>query len=385
MYYIWKNIFLSTKLHILFLASWFPSRGKPTSGDFVQRHAEAVSTKHNVSVIHVVTDENLHAKIEIVSKIENNVKIIIGYIPKSINPFLKYYYFLSAYKKCLNRISSFDVVHLNVTYPKGIVALYLKWFKKKPYIITEHWTRYLSPQNKMIGFIEKVITKSIIKNASFICPVSKNLESSMMSLGFNGNYISIPNVVDTKLFYPDYNVDDSLFTVTHISHMGNEHKNVDGIINVIGELQRDIPNLNFNLIGENSNKYTKKIRELKIENVNIIDQIPNKEIPFFLKKSNVFVQFSNYENLPCVILEAFSCGVPVVSTDVGGISEFFPKNFGYLIAVKDEKALKNAIFKIYSSELKIDKRIMFSYAEKEFSQKSISSHFSKLYDKALNP
>ena len=63
---------MSIKLHILFLASWFPSRAKPTSGDFVQRHAEAVSTKHNVSVIHVVTDENLHAKIEIESKIENN-------------------------------------------------------------------------------------------------------------------------------------------------------------------------------------------------------------------------------------------------------------------------------------------------------------------------
>lgn len=383
MYYIWRNIFLNKKLHILFLASWFPSRVKPTSGDFIQRHAEAVSIKHMVSVIHVVTDENLHAKVDIKSKTENNIKIIIGYIPKTINPFFKYYYFLLAYKKCLKRISSFDVVHLNVTYPKGIVALYLKWFKKKPYIITEHWTRYLSPQNKMIGLIEKRITKSIINSASFVCPVSKNLESSMISLGFKGNYFSIPNVVDTQLFYPDYNI-DRLFTVTHISHMGNEHKNVEGIINVIGLLQKEIPNLAFNLIGENSNKYSKRISELNIQNINIIDQIPNKEIPNYLKKSNVFVQFSNYENLPCVILEAFSCGVPVVSTDVGGIKEYFPENFGYLIPPKDQKALKISILNIYKSKLDIDKNKMFNYAEKQFSQETISTLYSKLYHKALN-
>jgi len=374
---------LDKKLHILFLCSWFPSRVKPTSGDFVQRHAEAVATKHKVSVIHVISDEHLKSNFEICTRTENNVKIIIGYIRKFNNPIFKFFYFFLIYRKCLLKIDFFNLVHLNVTYPKGIVALYLKWFKEKPYIITEHWTRYLSPQNKTIGFIEKKTTKSIINNASFVCPVSKNLELSMISLGFKGNYFSIPNVVDTQLFNPDYKVNDK-FTVTHISHMGNAHKNVEGIINVIGLLQKEIPNLVFNLIGENSNKYSKRIRELNIKNVNIIDQIPNKEIPFYLKKSNVFVLFSNYENLPCVILEAFSCGVPVISTDVGGIKEYFPENFGYLISPKDEKALKIAISNIYMSKLEIDKNKMFKYAEKEFSQKTISTLYSKLYYKSLN-
>jgi len=44
------------KLHVLFLASWYPSRILKSNGDFIQRHAEAVALQHKVSVIHVKSD-----------------------------------------------------------------------------------------------------------------------------------------------------------------------------------------------------------------------------------------------------------------------------------------------------------------------------------------
>jgi len=47
---------LKKKLHILFLSSWYPSHVSPSNGDFIQRHAEAIATKHNVTVIYVTTD-----------------------------------------------------------------------------------------------------------------------------------------------------------------------------------------------------------------------------------------------------------------------------------------------------------------------------------------
>ena len=50
------------KLHILFLSGWYPSRVSPSNGDFVQRHAEAVATVQNVTLIHVITDKNIKRK-----------------------------------------------------------------------------------------------------------------------------------------------------------------------------------------------------------------------------------------------------------------------------------------------------------------------------------
>jgi len=94
--------------------------------------------------------------------------------------------------------------------------------------------------------------------------------------------------------------------------------------------------------------------------------------------------FSNYENLPCVIIESFACGVPVISTNVGGISEYFPENFGYLINPRDETALENSILKIYNQEISPSKEIMHKYAQDNFGIDSISEKFSSLYVKSLN-
>ena len=86
---------------------------------------------------------------------------------------------------------------------------------------------------------------------------------------------------------------------------------------------------------------------------------------------------------PCVILEAFACGVPVISTDVGGIRDYFPKNFGYLIRVKDEEALENSILKIYNREITPDRIQMHRYAEEQFGVITICNKFSELYLKSI--
>jgi len=372
---------LNRKLHILFLSGWYPSRVLPSNGDFVQRHAEAVATKHKVTLIHVVTDKNLKFP-EKTFHIINNVNTHIIFVPKTKNHISKLSLFFNTYVSTIKTIKNFDIVHLNITFPVGLIALYLKWFTHKPYIISEHWTGYQSPQNKSIGFLQKKITKTILKNASFVCPVSENLENEMINIGFKGNYYPVPNVVNTSIFNIDKNSIKN-FTITHISHMGNEHKNITGILNVMSKMQLKIPNLAFKLIGPNSSSYINLVKKLRIKNITIIGEIPHSEIIEHLKKSNLFVLFSNYENLPCVILESFACGVPVISTNVGGIYEFFPKNFGYLIPPRDEVALENSILKIYNGNLYQSPELMHQYAKNNFGIESISEKFTNLYLKSI--
>ena len=59
---------MNSELHVLFLCGWYPSRVSPTNGDFIERHAEAVSQKHKVSILHIITDINLAQDIEINSE-----------------------------------------------------------------------------------------------------------------------------------------------------------------------------------------------------------------------------------------------------------------------------------------------------------------------------
>jgi len=372
---------LDKKLHILFLSSWYPSRVFPTNGDFVQRHAEAVATKHNVTVIHVVTDSTIKQP-EYFNTKTNDVTTKLVYLPKYNNKLLKLLRFLKAYLAAIKEIENVDLVHVNITYPVGLVALYLKWVSHKPYLISEHWSDYQFPLNKSIGWIRKIATKLIIKNASFMCPVTENLKKSMINFGLNGNYFPVPNVINNAIFNTG-NSNPNKFVISHISDMDDSIKNVSGILNVISQVQLKIPNLEFNLIGKNANKYKQLVKKLKIKNINIVDFLPHIEVANYLKKSNVFILFSNYENLPCVILESFACGTPVVSTNVGGIKEFFPENFGYLINPKDESNLEKSILKIYNREINIDKNQMHNYAEEHFGINAISSSFTNLYLQSL--
>lgn len=377
-----KRILLSKKLHILFLSSWYPSNVKPFIGDFIERHAKAVSTLHKVTVVHVVTDDSIK-KNESKKSNDSNLESIIIYLPKSRNKILKFTSFFRAYLQEINKIGHFDLIHINISFPIGIIALYYKWFKNKKYLISEHWSGYQFPHNKKIGFLQKKITQLIVKNAEFVSPVSKNLQSAMEGFGLKGNYSTIPNVVDTLYFNISTKTLDN-FTITHVSSMDNDVKNIKGILSVFSIVQNSISNVKFQLIGENSEKYKPLVKELNIKSIELIDQIPNTEVATYLKNSNVFVLFSNYENLPCVILESFACGVPVISTDVGGIKEYFPNNFGILIEPKKEGSLKNAILKIYNSEVKSDKKTMHEYAHNNFGREAISNLFSELYYKILS-
>ena len=374
---------MKKKLHILFLCGWYPSKVLPKNGDFIMRHAKTVNAMHTVSVLHIISKPRI-SKTEIEVEKDNNLHTYIAYIKPSKNPFLKLYRFWFAYQALLKEIGGFDIVHLNKLYPFGLLALHLKKIKKLPYIISEHWTGYHLKEKKSLPWLEQILSKKITANASFVCPVSSDLKNSMLKSGLRGNYQIIPNVVNTTLFKPTLKT-SKVFTITHISSLLDKHKNISGMLRVAKQLEDCIDSFQWNFIGGTEGQFKNLIKNLdfKKNQVCFIDHIDHKKVPGFLNASDVFILFSNYENLPCVILEAFSCGVSVIATKVGGIQEFFPNEFGFLIDKKNEQQLLDKIISLYK-EPKNQQPIMHQYAIDNFSSEKICDSFTKLYREALN-
>lgn len=374
---------MKKKLHILFLCGWYPSNVLPKNGDFIMRHAKTVSAMHTVSVLHIISKPRI-SKTEIEVEKDNDLHTYIAYIKPSKNPFFKLYRFWFAYQALLKEIGGFDIVHLNKLYPFGLLALHLKKIKKLPYIISEHWTGYHLKEKKSLPWLEQILSKKITANASFVCPVSSDLKNSMLKSGLRGNYQIIPNVVNTTLFKPILKT-SKVFTITHISSLLDKHKNISGMLRVAKQLEDCIDSFQWNFIGGTEGQFKNLIKNLdfKKNQVCFIDHIDHKKVPGFLNASDVFILFSNYENLPCVILEAFSCGVSVIATKVGGIQEFFPNEFGFLIDKKNEQQLLDKIISLYK-EPKNQQPIMHQYAIDNFSSEKICDSFTKLYREALN-
>ena len=132
-----------------------------------------------------------------------------------------------------------------MSYSHLVYLLYTKKsLKKKPFIISEHWTGYLTPQNQKISSIQKMLSKLITKNAAYICPVSNELEIAMQNFGLKGNYKPIGNVVDTTTFSKDSEKKPE-FTLIHVSSLNDMQKNISGMLRTAKELEEKIPHFTW--------------------------------------------------------------------------------------------------------------------------------------------
>jgi glycosyltransferase involved in cell wall biosynthesis len=102
-----------------------------------------------------------------------------------------------------------------------------------------------------------------------------------------------------------------------------------------------------------------------------------------INTADFMILFSNYENLPVVILEALACGLPVLSTDVGGIAEHLNGERGLLTEAGNEDAFVEKLNKMLSDYIKYDAEKIREYAVNNFSNKVIGDSFSQIYSKIL--
>ncbi len=369
------------KLHILFLNSWYPSAVFPFNGDFIQRHAGAVALEHEVTSIHFVTDES-RRKEYISEQTLNDVRTIIVYLPRTKSLFHKFLLFWNAYRTQLNTLPDFDLIQVNRIFPIGIFALMTKLIRKKPLLLMEHFTGYAFPDLIRISRFERFALRLVGKHADGIITVSEDLAIGIGKFGVRNKFATVPNVVDTEIFKPKKN-ENKVFQIVHVSSLNDTQKNIRGILKVAQKLLSEKVDFHLTMVGGEGKEFLGDIAELGLQgHTTFIPQVDQRKVADHMQKSDLFVLFSNYENLPCVILESFACGLPVVSSTVGGIDEFFPPDFGTLVEAKNENELYLAIL-ARMNQPEVDKQKMHLYAKNHFSKSVISKKFTEIYMNAL--
>lgn len=371
------------KHKILFISTWFPNRLEPTNGNFVQRHAEAAALENDVEILHAIGDFNQKEQFLFDDKNINELRTLVVYYKNSKFPLLNFYRRMLAYKKGFSKMQAPILVHANVHHNSMLFAVYLKKKYKIPFVITEHWTALRAiNENKTSSKIKKIV-KIIGNSAAFILPVSHDLLLGIKNLGINSKMKVIPNVVDTEIFVPKIN-EESAITFVHISNLISR-KNADKILNTTLRLLNNGFDIKLKIGGDGDFSELKKVAEnskfstkIDVFGDQTITQVAEK-----MQNSDCFILFSDDENQPCVIAEAFASGIKVISTNVGGISEFFPENFGILLDSSDEKKLEDAMIKILNQPKNQFKKEMQEYAKFTFSKETIARQFTQIYDEVL--
>ena len=117
--------------------------------------------------------------------------------------------------------------------------------------------------------------------------------------------------------------------------------------------------------------------------VTIQGATPIEEIAEQIRQSDVLLLFSNYENSPCVISEALCVGLPVISTNVGGISEMLNINNGILIEPQNEKLLCEKMKYMIDNYDSYNINQIRKNAIQEYSYTSVGRRYFNIYNRIL--
>lgn len=386
---------------ILWLVSWYPNETDPFTGDFIKRQAEAVSALQPLKIIFVgkKTRNSVADQTDLPVQ-DNNVESLqefILYDPTIENsiPGSKIVSLYRYFKKHLGIIRLLkkygelpDLIHVHVTMKAGLVALYLKWKYKIPYVLTEHWTGYY-PEAKYSLFKKsyffRYCTKLILKKADRFLPVSKSLGNLVNRYWAHIPFQIIPNCVNTRLFFHYTGGFIHGFRFIHISSL-TYPKNPEGIIRAFIKLLKLGVRADLVLVGPLNPSLTEFISAsgLAPDSIHCTGEVSYEQVGIELRNSSALVMFSHYENMPCVILEALCSGVPVIATLVGGIPEVVHKENGILINPGDEDALTGAMTEMIREYQEYDKDKISAEAAAQFSYKTIGEQITGVYDSVLD-
>lgn len=381
--------------HVVFFPAWYPNRNDPMPGLFVKYHAASLLPYAKVSVLQVLGESRRTGDlIEFDYQEEEGLPTMRVYyrkqeskLGKIIDAYHYLYGTLKGYSILVARHGQADLHHVHVLTRAGFLPWLIRITGGAPYLVTEHWSRYQKiNRHKFGGRLKKWLTKQVVKKAFAVCPVNENLGNAMQEMGFtNSHFQVVNNVVDLNRFSLATTRGDKT-RFLHVSCFDEAAKNTHGLLRAFKAALSKHPSLFLTLVGEGPDLESTQeyAQELGLSAyTDFVGLQMGDDLVKAYHDYGSMVMFSNYENQPVVILEAFSCGLPVIATAVGGIPEMLAENRGRLVEAGDEAELTAALCEQVEGKNAPDPALLRTYVQEGFSYEAVGKMYFALYQEAL--
>ncbi|HET6766050.1 MAG TPA: glycosyltransferase [Chitinophagaceae bacterium] len=380
--------------HILYLPSWFPNRRDPFSGDFIKRFAESASLYNRITVFFTAIDDTIREAEFTEEKINENFTIYVYYYPslkgisaKIQNGLKRFFALKKIYKKVFVSRPP-DIVHVHVSYPAGLFALYLKKRKSLEYIISEQNCIYMPGYDNTYvpGRFEKKMNRIIYDKAKRIHAVSKSLANALTRLGLaTTEPVVIPNVVNTSIFRFKAKEESKIFRFIHASLLVNQ-KNPEGMLAALSIVRKKRDDFILKVLGPATEKIRDLVEELRLkEHIIFMNEVPYIEVAHEISRSDAMIHFTRYETFGCVIAESLCCGVPVIISDLEVTRELIKdKVNGLLVRESDINDLADKILYFMENGLVVNSKLVAEESQQKFNYSRIGKAFDELYTATIS-
>lgn len=293
------------------------------------------------------------------------------------------------------KLYKIDVLHVHYAIPHAYAGYMAKQMLADegihiPMVTTLHGTDITLVGNH--PFYKPAVSFSINKS-DVVTSVSQSLKEDTYRLfDINKEIIVVPNFIELDKEKQVENIPchrslmalENEMILTHISNF-RKVKRIDDVIKIFYEIQKEVPS-KLMMVGEGPEKEKAEYlcNQLGIQNKVIFFGNSN-EIDKILCFSDLFLLPSQTESFGLAALEAMACGVPVISSNSGGLSEVNKDGFsGYLSDVGDvSKMSQDAISLLKDNEKLKQFKINALETAKLFDIQQIMPLYEQIYYQAI--
>jgi glycosyltransferase involved in cell wall biosynthesis len=379
-------------VHILILSHSYPTKYHPFSGIFWKEQAHYfanIGNKVNALAIVPISIKSYFKR----RVLKERVPVSHQRIQENVFTFpnIPFLHFMVSYlvlwrgksliQSYIHKNGKPDIIHLH-RFEAGLLALYIKKRFNIPVVFTEHSSRFLYHQ---LTLKEQKIAKKVFMGVNYRIAVSPVL-CAQLKTDYNIEFHYVPNTVDIEKFKPNNGKSkEESFTFFTAGNLGG-NKNHSDLIDAFHTFQIDVPHSQLIIAGVGPlNEFLRaKIKKFELEKkVFLVGQLPLAEMIEWMNKSHVAVVSSKKETFSVVIIEALSCGLPVVSTKCGGPESIITSEYlGELVDITPI-GLLNGMKKVHTNYAHYSPQEIVKFVEENYSESVILSRVLDVYRNLL--
>ena len=292
------------------------------------------------------------------------------------------------------KLHKIELLHVHYAIPHAYAGYMAKKMLEEEGIYIPMVTTLHGTDITLVGslpFYKPAVTFSINKSDA-VTSVSESLKEDTLRLfDIKKEIHVVPNFIDIEKYNNPYTdcqrelmADKDELIITHISNL-RKAKRIDSVIEIFDRIQQKMP-AKLIIVGEGPEKKpSKKLCKEK----GIIDKVMfvgnSHEVKKILCFSDLFLLPSEHESFGLAALEAMACGVPVISSNTGGIPEVNLQGVsGYLSDVDNVNEMaENAISILEDPEVLLKFKRNAKQTAIKFDTKNIVPIYEEVYEKAL--
>ncbi len=379
--------------YTLFLVKWYPGPADPLNGDFVQRHAEALTRQEPVAVVQIAADPRPGAPWwHLHESVRGGVRTLQGYYghrltgwrgPDAVLKPLLYAYGTYRAVGRVRRTWGRPVrVHAHVLLRPALTAWLAHRLWGVPYFVTEHWSGFLDGGYARQPRAKRWLTRQLVRRAAGLSAVSERLRGAMaaQALSHPASRV-IPNVVATDRFVPSP-LPPGPPVFLHVSAL-QPVKNVPGLLRAFAQLHQTHPAARLDIVGDGPARSALEALTAELgltEKVRFRGVLLGDDLAAAYRRCTATVLFSHSETFGCVLIESLASGRPVVATRAGAMPEIVVPAVGLLVPPGDEAALAAALRTLADAPTRYDPVALHQWAAARYSYAAVAQQWSDWYE-----